>query len=76
MYTAVQWKSGAPRIISIKILIDICIFTSICVPTKIVVFPKNGIHCLMFEKQTIGSYVFFFITISPSIILLIIAIIS
>lgn len=23
---AVQWKSGAPRIISIKILIDICIF--------------------------------------------------
>lgn len=57
---AVQWKSGAPRIISIKILIDICIFTCICVPMKIVIFPKNGIHCLMFDKQTIGSYVFFF----------------
>lgn len=48
MYTTVQWKSGAPRIISIKILIDICVFhVYLCIytsiPTKIVIFPKNGV---------------------------------
>lgn len=30
---------------------------------------ERCIHCLMFEKQTIGSYTFFFLTISLIIII-------
>lgn len=42
---------------------------------KIGIFPKNGIHCLMFEKQTIGSYVFYYYSITISLIIIVITII-
>lgn len=44
---AVQWKSGAPRIISIKILIDICIFhVYLCIYLRKLLYSRRTVYPL------------------------------